>query len=516
MGANGSAVFVAYTDDFVVINAKARFIADRSDLLLVVPPYPDLLTSLQQHGYRYEPLRERRQIGDYRRQALRRLCDLGLIRRMRRLGFARAYVWTRHGGFRAAPFMLFAWLLGARRCFTFWDGKHPLEITGSWRLLNSFRHLVLAKGRWQWLLSYLARRLGSSRSWGMPTTLEIEPASICNLRCPMCKTGVRDLRRPAGLMRLDDFRAIIRQVGWHTNRLLLYGTGEPFIHPEIYEMIRVAREAKIAVSLCTNGDLVDGPRLAQAQPEEVYFAIDGADPETHAVYRRGSDLNRVIENIRHTLQERRRLGNVLPEVVMSVIVMKQNEHQLGALRRLAIELGVDRLQFTQCTVWDLRQARAFLPADPAYVKYEREALAKGRIRQTTLGRSMCEVIWHYAIITSTGDIAPCCGVELPIPQPDGTLSFDHDERFYPMGSALEAGGVRRAWNSPKFRALRRSILNKRYEGHCTICSGYRAPELIPAAWGGNGAGLLPDTATADVSQRGALDATPAPAEVVAS
>ncbi len=127
----------------------------------------------------------------------------------------------------------------------------------------------------------------------------IEPTNVCNLECPVCETGAGVLGRPGGHMTLDQFRTIIDKVGAHTNTLMFYFMGEPFLNRQSYEMIRHAKQRGIPyVQTCTNGDAVNPEKLVDCGIDEVSFQIGGTSQETHQVYRVNSNLERVLRNLR--------------------------------------------------------------------------------------------------------------------------------------------------------------------------------------------------------------------------
>ena len=92
--------------------------------------------------------------------------------------------------------------------------------------------------------------------------ITIEQTNVCNLDCPVCETGAGILGRTKGHMSLEQFRTIIDKVGAHTNTLMFYFMGEPFLNKHAYDMIRYAKQAGIPfIETCTNGDFVDPVKI---------------------------------------------------------------------------------------------------------------------------------------------------------------------------------------------------------------------------------------------------------------
>ena len=101
-----------------------------------------------------------------------------------------------------------------------------------------------------------ARFRGSEKVGGFPYVLKIESTNVCNQRCPFCldrdRSKIDDDGRGFGKMHLDCFKRIIDIMAPTTLRLNLYGSGEPVLYPDIYEMIRYAADKNIGVTISAN------------------------------------------------------------------------------------------------------------------------------------------------------------------------------------------------------------------------------------------------------------------------
>jgi len=80
----------------------------------------------------------------------------------------------------------------------------------------------------------------------------IEITNNCNLNCSFCKNNSREKR----FMSRDEFEAIIKKIKTYTNYVYLHVKGEPLLHPELKEILKICDEYKIQVNITTNGTLL--------------------------------------------------------------------------------------------------------------------------------------------------------------------------------------------------------------------------------------------------------------------
>ncbi len=292
---------------------------------------------------------------------------------------------------------------------------------------------------------------------GRPMNVTIEPTNLCNLECPVCETGAGMLGRKQNHMAIDDFRAIIDRVGLHTNTLMFYFMGEPFLNRYAYDMIRYAKDAGIPfVTTCTNGDAVIPGKLVASGLDEVNFQIGGLHQATHEVYRVNSRLDRVIDNLRETVRIKRESGSSL-QVRCGFILMKHNEHEVGEFRKRAEEWGVDAATIVDPVVRTMDQAHDLLPTDRRHWVYEPEAFERGELRPRTTLPNICPWIYYSVAILVNGDVVPCCR------DPKGSQV---------MGNVLQEDFIS-LWNGPRFREFRARLLRDQASiPICRLCSGY--------------------------------------------
>lgn len=81
-----------------------------------------------------------------------------------------------------------------------------------------------------------------------PDHLDIEISSACNMKCPMCFTTTEDFKNniDKGFMEFSLFKKVIDEAKqYNIYSIRISHRGESFIHPEVIDFIRYAKEAGI-------------------------------------------------------------------------------------------------------------------------------------------------------------------------------------------------------------------------------------------------------------------------------
>ena len=193
-----------------------------------------------------------------------------------------------------------------------------------------------------------------------PQILQIELSALCNISCPLraCTMNNTGQMRRNNTMGYEDFCRIIDGIGPNLEIIRYHIFGETFMNPDAYRMIAYARQKKpdVFMEVSTNGLLFTDDELRRDLVESglnyVLFSIDGAVPANYARYRRGGDLNRVLENLAGAVRLRNELKRDV-YLCWRYILFNWNDTdaEMAEALRMAQEMGVDQL------VWHLNEAQ---------------------------------------------------------------------------------------------------------------------------------------------------------------
>jgi MoaA/NifB/PqqE/SkfB family radical SAM enzyme len=312
-----------------------------------------------------------------------------------------------------------------------------------------------------WLLTESSVTFKPARPWGMPAILQLEPTNSCNLKCPGCPSG-GEMDRGRGFMDPELFRSLVDELADYLLVMLFWDWGEPFLHPNAYEMIAYARKAGIRLASSTNGHVfAEGDharRLVDSGLDVAVFSVDGIRQESYQRYRAAGNLETVKDGIRRVVAEKRRAGSPTPHVNLRFIAMEHNEDELAALHDFAAGLGVDSVTVRKFAKWGRVEDLA-----PASESHQMPDSPPGEDLRTRVRRNRCRNLWNCPTIHWDGSVCRCF--------------MDWNGR-HPLGSIGRAS-LRSTWFGPAYGDLRRDFRRRWRElPLCGECScGYAGGDV---------------------------------------
>jgi organic radical activating enzyme len=271
-------------------------------------------------------------------------------------------------------------------------------------------------------LSYYLLRINRS-PYLLTSTVDI--TTQCNLHCPMCR-GVYSVLQNDGPISKEFYETILRRLPRSIESVMMTQSGEPFLHPKIFELIDLTRHYGFRPIIFTNGTLLNEKidrQILQSKLDTIN--ISSEIDEDNSLKQRGISLHRIENNIITLLKLRRESHSPL-KVKLSVVVHTQNKQNLSTFLK-KWNPHVDAIK-----------------VNPMYLNILKTRPPK-----------LCNEIWRGHIsIRINGVISPCC-LDL-------------------LGS-LDIGNIKNtdalhAWNGKKFHVLRFNFLNNNFPKICYYCT----------------------------------------------
>jgi len=274
----------------------------------------------------------------------------------------------------------------------------------------------------------------------------IEPTSLCNLRCLFCTNF--SSKRKKGMMKLNDFKCLVTLLPKTISKVTLHFAGEPFINPNLPEMIQILKRRKITITLSTNGTLPFNiyKKAIDAGLDIMIVALDGPNKKMHEEYRVGSDFDQIIKMIKKisSLPKRK------TKIVIQYLVMRYSEKYIPQMKDLCKNLGVDEL-WLKTTSFNiaankemerkvLETAKKFLPENK---KYSRYIIKENKLINIDKPK-LCNWFWKTVILWN-GDVGVCC--------------TDLEGKVI-VGNVFKEKSFNKIWKSKKYAEIKRRIIRQ--------------------------------------------------------
>lgn len=292
---------------------------------------------------------------------------------------------------------------------------------------------------------YLSRLLGRPVVWGMPYSYSIEPTGLCNLKCPECPTGKGLITRKSRSINPEIYTSLLNQISDTACYLMLYLQGEPFINPNIFDMISLARKKRIYTFISTNGHFMDkenAERTVRSGLDRIIISLDGTTNETYVQYRKGGSMEVVLAGIKNLVEAKKRLRSRTPYMILQFIVFKHNQHQVDEVKSLGASFGVDKVEIKSAQLYDFKKGN---PRMTDLTQFSRYVKSGGNYAIKNKLKNRCTRLWSIGVVTSDGVMAPCC--------------YDKNAE-HRMGDAA-TNAFEKNWKGNDFMNFRATILKNR-------------------------------------------------------
>jgi MoaA/NifB/PqqE/SkfB family radical SAM enzyme len=151
-----------------------------------------------------------------------------------------------------------------------------------------------------------------------PNHVDLEISTACDLNCPMCYTRTDDFKKlvKKQLMDYELFRRLVDEcVRYKTYSIRISLRGEPFLHPNVIEMIRYAKDAGIKeVASLTNNYRLTPELFEQAMKaglDWLTISFDGLG-ETYEWVRQPAKFEESVNKIKEYKRLKDKAGSAKP------------------------------------------------------------------------------------------------------------------------------------------------------------------------------------------------------------
>ena len=303
--------------------------------------------------------------------------------------------------------------------------------------------------------------------------IQVEITSRCNGRCRYCPQHAWRRQWRVADMAPADFDRLIPAFK-RTDLVYLQGWGEPFLHPDFFRMLAVAKGAGAKVGTTTNGTLVDNAtadRLVSGGLDILAFSLAGISDNNDNI-RQGTRLRSVAEAVAAVNRAKAAQGRGSPRIHIAFMLLRSQMDEIDRLPDFFAGLGVDQvvvssLSLVATEAWAGEAVLAETPEAWTELKEKADAVREAGARQGVDLRFHLMAPWadpgpcdenigRALVVGVNGDVSACVMTNLPLI----TGAADGLDPGYFPPSRLIFGNIRSAtlaeiWRRPAYRSFRR-------------------------------------------------------------
>lgn len=299
-----------------------------------------------------------------------------------------------------------------------------------------------------------------------PMGVHICPSTYCNFKCHYCKHSLDTMSDYAvgqtgwlkrQFMDMELYNKIIDQLKQfpHKVKLLNFAwLGEPLLHPNIIDMVRIAKEADVAdtVSIVTNASMLNkkmSDGLIDAGLDRLRISLQGLNADDYwDVAKYKIDYEEYLNNIKY-FYEHKRSTDLYIKIIDAMLKTADDEARFrGLFEDICDYINIEHL------------VPIHQELDITDMKKEFDV---GYFGNSIVENKICTYCFYMLVISPDGEIMPCTNADYI--QEDGTI------RIMGLGNIMNET-ITEYWNGDRLRNLRKSMIYGERAGNpiCKACA----------------------------------------------
>lgn len=250
----------------------------------------------------------------------------------------------------------------------------------------------------------------------LPSSLLVETTNRCILKCPVCATPW-SMTRTRGGFPYHQFEHLLDQIDWKVDFCDFGWSGEPFLNPDLFQMVSLCARKDILTHVATNGMFLEeyATRIISSGLDSINIGLDGVNQEMLATYRVGANFERIRRGIEKLVAERNSRQSNRPHITLQMLIMRHTEEYIEEFVELAKDLKVDDVLLKSFNIEEgfwlnqtqkQKMADKFIPNDERFRRmHPHHNLYSVSEKIST---SKCNEVTETPVILWDGRVAACC------------------------------------------------------------------------------------------------------------
>lgn len=295
-----------------------------------------------------------------------------------------------------------------------------------------------------------------------PVRIKINTGYRCNLRCPLCPSGLK-VPGNSGDLTLEDARFLLSRLGrfYHVS---LFGWAESFLVQDVFEIIALLKRNGKSIDIDSNLNIAKEEvveAIANSELDLLSVSLDGVDQESYSTYRYAGSFDLVIRNIKRL----RAAPKGPKKIEWQYLVSKKNIEHVKRAKAMAEELGIS------ICLQDIGMYLDMFCENASQL--ERQWRTDEQIER--MGKfckpgEVCGYMYNDPFIDPDGRVYPCCNAARA---PEALLDKGYENVF----GNLHDDNLFEIWNNEYYQMMRRLFAGRKCEGNqvkpiCLMCKVY--------------------------------------------
>lgn len=234
--------------------------------------------------------------------------------------------------------------------------------------------------------------LDSSKTNKKFNKIYIEITNICNLKCDFCPETNRNKQS----MEIENFEKIIKKIYKYTNLVCLHVKGEPLLHNQLADILKILEKYKLKANITTNGTLIKQKLeiIKNAKSvRQINFSL-------HSMNQNENVQEKYLNEIFDSVEE---LKNIIVSYrLWNLKNIKENEININIIQSIGEYYGINNLK-QKLMENDFIKLRNNL-----FINQDIEFSWPNINKPIIIERGRCLALKEQIAILVDGTVVPCC------------------------------------------------------------------------------------------------------------
>lgn len=180
-----------------------------------------------------------------------------------------------------------------------------------------------------------------------PTLISFRVTKNCNCRCSMCalfgEKGTLLNETNIEQLSYNDVVAVVNDIRAYRPRITMTGDGEPFLHSDLFKMVKYIKTNKMLCQVFTNGSLLRNRinEIFESKVDIITVSVDGPEEIHDSIRALPGLFQKIVEGVK-TIQERKRQEKKhKPIIAISFTITPANYTRISEMADFVNELGIE-------------------------------------------------------------------------------------------------------------------------------------------------------------------------------